>query len=138
MKTDAIIVDVDGTIAIKGDRHIYDGSLVHLDTPNEPIVKVVDSLYVYGFDVVFTTGRWEQFRKQTEDWLEANMDVYYSDLFMRADGDYRADSIVKEEIYHDKIEPVYNVLLVLDDRDSVVKMWRSLGLTCLQVAEGNF
>ena len=66
------------------------------------------------------------------------MDVYYSDLFMRADGDYRADSIVKEEIYHDKIEPVYNVLLVLDDRDSVVKMWRSLGLTCLQVAEGNF
>jgi len=138
MKIDAIIVDVDGTIAIKGDRHIYDGSLVHLDTPNKPIVQIVESLYISGFDIVITTGRWEQFREQTEAWLEANLDVDYSDLFMRADGDYRADSIIKEEIYHDKIEPVYNVLLVLDDRDSVVKMWRSLELTCLQVAYGDF
>lgn len=32
----------------------------------------------------------------------------------------------------------YDVRVVLDDRDSVVKMWRSLGLTCLQVALGEF
>jgi hypothetical protein len=27
---------------------------------------------------------------------------------------------------------------VLDDRDQVVTMWRGLGLTCLQVAPGDF
>ena len=36
------------------------------------------------------------------------------------------------------IEPFYDVLCVLDDRDQVVRMWRHRGLTCLQVAPGNF
>ncbi len=31
-----------------------------------------------------------------------------------------------------------DVLCVFDDRDKVVKMWRENGLSCLQVAEGNF
>ncbi|WP_442934833.1 phosphatase domain-containing protein [Nitrincola sp. A-D6] len=32
----------------------------------------------------------------------------------------------------------YNPWLVLDDRDSVVNQWRTLGLTCLQCAPGDF
>jgi hypothetical protein len=32
----------------------------------------------------------------------------------------------------------YNVLLVLDDRFSVVSKWRELGLTCFQVNAGDF
>ena len=31
-----------------------------------------------------------------------------------------------------------SVAAVLDDRDSVVAMWRAMGLTCLQVAPGAF
>ena len=31
-----------------------------------------------------------------------------------------------------------NVLGVFEDRDRVVKMWRDLGITCFQVAEGDF
>ena len=31
-----------------------------------------------------------------------------------------------------------DILCVFDDRDKVVKMWRDSGLTCFQVAEGNF
>jgi hypothetical protein len=57
---------------------------------------------------------------------------------MRAEGDTRKDSIIKEEIYRAEIENKYNVLFVLDDRNQVVELWRRLGLTCLQVAEGNF
>jgi hypothetical protein len=37
----AIIVDIDGTLAIKGDRDIFDYSKVHLDLPNKPIVDLV-------------------------------------------------------------------------------------------------
>jgi hypothetical protein len=31
-----------------------------------------------------------------------------------------------------------NILYAVDDRQRVVDMWRSNGITCLQVAEGNF
>jgi hypothetical protein len=57
---------------------------------------------------------------------------------MRNNEDYRNDFMVKEEIYLEKIAPYYLVKLIFDDRDSVVKMWRSHGLTCFQVADGDF
>lgn len=138
MKIQAIIVDIDGTVAIKGDRDIYDGSKAHLDTPNKPVIRVVEAIFDTGIEVVFTSGRWEQYREVTESWLETNINISYSDLFLRADGDYRADHVIKKEIYHSKIEPIYDIQFILDDRDSVVKMWRSLELPCFQVAEGNF
>jgi hypothetical protein len=73
----------------------------------------------------------------TEDWLKF-YDIDYNQLIMRRTGDTRKDSIIKEEIFWEQIEPHYNVIAVFDDRDQVVKMWRSLGLKCLQVDYGNF
>ena len=57
---------------------------------------------------------------------------------MRANGDYRADDVIKAEIFQEHILPRYSVAAVVDDRNRVVNMWRSLGLICLQVAEGDF
>jgi hypothetical protein len=59
-------------------------------------------------------------------------------LVMRKHEDNRPDNVVKLEIFNQLYRDEFNVKLVLDDRDQVVRMWRSLGLTCLQVAEGNF
>ena len=39
---------------------------------------------------------------------------------------------------YNHINGKYNVLGVFDDRDQVVSVWRSLGLTCFQVNWGNF
>ena len=61
-----------------------------------------------------------------------------SDLYMRKDGDYRPDCIVKREIYEQEIKDKYDVVGVFEDRDSCVKMWRALGLTCFQVADGSY
>lgn len=57
---------------------------------------------------------------------------------MRPENDYRKDTIIKREIYEKEILNKFNVLFVLDDRDCVVEQWRDMGLTCLQVAEGDF
>ena len=57
---------------------------------------------------------------------------------MRKTGDNRKDAIVKREIYETHIKDKYQVDYVLYDRNQVVEMWRSLGLTCLQVADGDF
>jgi hypothetical protein len=56
---------------------------------------------------------------------------------MRKKGDYRKDSIVKEEIWAE-IEKDYNIICMFDDRNQVVDHARSLGHTVLQVAEGDF
>jgi hypothetical protein len=57
---------------------------------------------------------------------------------MRKKGDRREDYLVKEEIYKNHIDQIYNVMFVLEDRKQVVDMWRRLGLTCLQCAPGEF
>ena len=74
------------------------------------------------------------------EWLDKHgLSNRNTQLFMRPAGDTRDDRIVKREIYEREIKGKYNVLWVLDDRNKVVDMWRrELGLTCLQVAEGNF
>jgi hypothetical protein len=57
---------------------------------------------------------------------------------MRTDGDDRNDGIIKTEIFDKYIRNIYNVIAVFDDRDSVVKAWRNIGLLCLQVNYGDF
>ena len=137
----AIICDIDGTIAIKGDRDIYDSSKVYLDTVNKPVFDLLKMVPV-GVKIIFCSGREDVCGEQTCDWLDQNvlspLNRTVDRMLMRKTGDHRKDSIVKEEIYHEHIENRYNILFVLDDRDQVVQMWRQQGLTCLQVADGNF
>lgn len=137
-KPKAVIVDIDGTVAFMGDRSPFDETRVHEDAPNEPVIDVVWSLYSQGYKILFTSARTAGCYAETRQWLEDNTQLGNFELFMRNEGDYRKDSIVKTEIFDQKIRHNYNVVVVLDDRDQVVKNWRDMGLTCLQVAEGNF
>lgn len=143
-----VICDIDGTLALKGDRSPYDWSKVGLDSVNMPVQYVLNlinsnnALNDEGYTVeratiILLSGRDSVCRKDTEKWLKDN-NIPYDYLFMRAEGDKRKDSIVKKEIFDKEIVGKYNVKLVLDDRNQVVQMWRSLGLTVFQVAEGDF
>lgn len=136
-KPPAVIFDIDGTLALRQERGPFDWSRVGEDLPNEPVVHLALSLGMM-YSIIFLSGRDEICRPQTEMWLFAQ-ELSSGCLFMRPQGDFRKDSIVKKELYHKYIEPHWDIQWVVDDRDQVVKMWREeLGLTCLQVAEGNF
>jgi predicted kinase len=130
-----VIVDIDGTTAIMNGRGPFDWHSVHTDLPNEPVCHLVRSIQD---KVIYLSGRDEVCRTSTEKWLFDHGLIDRADLYMRPAGDQRDDRIVKEEIYRHEIKGKYNVRYVIDDRDKVVRLWRSLGLTCLQVAEGNF
>jgi predicted kinase len=134
----AIVVDVDGTVALHGDRSPYDETRVHEDRPNEPVIAVVRALHVQGHAVIFCSGRTDACSAETAKWLMKHVGVPFDALYMRHAGDMRKDSVVKRELFDQRIRDGWNVVAVLDDRDQVVRMWRSLGLTVLQVAEGNF
>lgn len=143
-----VVVDVDGTLAnISHRKHFVEGAKkknwkafiagIPFDTPHEDIIELVQLLAI-RYNIVLCSGRNEFSRQETVEWM-SKYGVFYQDLFMRADLDYRADNIVKYEILQEKILPKYgSPFLILDDRDQVVNEWRNNGLRCLQVASGAF
>jgi predicted kinase len=137
----AILVDIDGTMALMNGRGPFEWWAVGQDVPNQPVVDLVwsysRSSWSADVEVIFMSGRDEVCRAETTDWL-AQLGFVGRKLFMRPQGDKRRDSVVKLELFDEHIRHNYDVQFVLDDRDQVVEMWRSLGLTCLQVNYGNF
>ena len=134
--SDAIIVDMDGTLAITNHRSPYDLSNCDLDPANKPVLETVLK-WQSNTTIIVVSGRTDDGKEKTIIWLE-RYGVKYQHLYMRKTGDMRKDSIIKEEIFNNFIRDKYNILFILDDRQQVVDMWRSLGLTVFQVAEGDF
>ncbi len=151
----AIICDLDGTLALFNkigiggvpiithlNTHVrdpYDASTCDKDSINEPVLNLI-RMCASNRSFIFVSGREDKHREQTEVFLHKHVRPYvgvYS-LFMRETGDQRSDTIVKEEIFINNILDKYYVDFILDDRNKVVKMWRELGLTVFQVAEGDF
>lgn len=136
-----IIVDIDGTMALMGDRSPYDWARVGEDKPNRAVVNLVNRLLRDGYHVLFMSGRDSVCSWETLDWLDKHIDSVCNsqwDLIMRTEGDQRRDDIVKRELFDKHVRGQWHVKFVLDDRDQVVDMWRRIGLSCFQVAPGAF
>jgi len=164
---DIIVCDLDGTlcnidhrthfvqVAEGAPRVANSGSIIYPrkdwdsffngvpnDTVNEPVLEVLERFQFEDFKIIFSSGRPERCRLDTIEWLYKHTNLFGADksgalLHMRQDGDFRSDDIVKQEILDKHIDKE-RVLFVLDDRNQVVDMWRRNGLTCFQVAEGDF
>lgn len=133
----AVLVDIDGTLARMGERSPYDFTRVGEDAPVPHVVELVRDLHRSGTEVVFMSGREESCRVATEVWISEHVGVP-GPLHMRPCGDMRPDSVVKSELFDRHVSGRVRVRFVLDDRDSVVFMWRSRGLPVLQVEYGTF
>jgi hypothetical protein len=132
-----VLVDIDGTVAHRTNRDPYEYDKVGFDTPDNNVIEVIESLWKSSHTLMFITGREDSCYEETYKWLVNNCPPF-SKLYMRKTGDYRSDVEVKKEIYDNNIKNIFNVLCVIDDRQSVVDMWRQIGLTCLQVDYGDF
>ena len=143
---EAIICDIDGTLAHMTGRSPYDYTRVMEDTPDYTILQMLHDYKKatnHRCKVLIVSGRDHTCRQDTLKWLNYHS-VPYDELLMRdadkkdARGNKIPDYVVKYEIYNKHIRGVFNIDYVLDDRNQVVWMWRKLGLKCLQVQEGNF
>ncbi len=135
----AIVCDLDGTLALL-NREPYDASNAEEDALNNPIANILEvysNQKQFPIDIILLSGRNERYRPQTERWLKKH-GITYKALYLRADDDFRRDTVYKKEVYEKHIKGKYDVLFVLEDRDQVVAMWREEGLTCLQVDYGDF
>lgn len=149
-KPRAIIVDIDGTVARMVARGPFDEHLVHTDELIEAVAAMVEHAAMCDIVIIFMSGRTDGCYDATYAWLKQKMEFLareFADiseiqweLHMRRSVEDRGrpDDIVKYEMFRRHVADRYNVLYVLDDRNKVVAMWRAMGLTCAQVAEGDF
>lgn len=144
MKQDAVVFDRDGTLfsvehhmGNKGPRNwkAYNDLCEH-----DAVIPAVAALFRLvhnncpGVATIITSGREDKTRAGMLAAMERE-GVVPDYLFMRKTGDNRKDALVKLEIYAQEIEPRFNVLFVVDDRQQVVDAWESIGLHVIQVTD---
>lgn len=140
-----VIVDIDGTVAdcshrrhhVEGDKKEWSEFFDKMgdDTPRTEVYQnAVNDAEALDAEIVFVSARPEDYRSETEQWLrENNMEFDY--LLMRRKGDTRPDTEVKFDLYNRYLKQ-YNVVKVIDDRPSVIEMWRKQGLDVEDVGDG--
>jgi predicted kinase len=139
-----VIFDIDGTLADCDHRlHFIDGTdgkknwkaffaAMSQDPVRENIKQLIDLTYA-DREIVIVTGRPIDYKEATEAWLKKH-NIRYNALYMRKYRDRRPDTEAKQEIldfYLDK-----NLIeMVVDDRPSVIAMWRSNKLSVIDVGD---
>ena len=147
-----VIFDLDGTLALIDKRReasrkpngkidfskFHDSSNIKLDEPNIPVIKMAQLFAEDGFNIVIFSGRSDKTEKTTRSWLSRNR-VPFHKLVMRPHKtmNFIPDEVLKKDML-DKHIDIDDIFMVVDDRQKVVDMWRDLGLTCVQVAPGDF
>lgn len=142
------IFDLDGTLALIDHRRHFVADRKNQrwddfyracvdDKPNAQVI----TLYLWlipNADTYIFSGRSNSVRTETEAWLLTYRCL--PDLLkMRRQGDNTPDEILKKRWYEELPScDKGRLVCIFDDRQKVVDMWRSLGLTCLQVAKGDF
>lgn len=145
MNDEVVVFDIDGTLADVSERvhHVrrkpknwaafFAG--IAQDKAIRSMVRLCNLLHDASVRIVLCSGRPERYRPQTVTWL-AREGVHYDELRLRRDGDRRSDTVAKREMVAD-LDPD-RVLFIVEDRSSVVEMWRAQGFVCLQCAPGQF
>ena len=138
-----VIFDIDGTLAdcthrlhfVKHGKRDWDGFFAAMGAGGivEPVRELLWAVARGDFPIVICSGRPERYRDVMQNWLGRN-GIGYDALYMRPDGDFRADHIVKKQILDGMRADGFEPFLVIDDRQRVVDMWREDGLVCLQDA----
>lgn len=161
---DILICDLDGTLCdIASREHLAQQGMwdeFHANLSNDPprlaVLSFLQALsgehpdHVAAPQIHFLTGRPEEHRAATVEWLEdqgLSEGEEYASLIMRPKEDWRSDHLLKAELLEDLLKPMYPEggleeaklrTLILDDRDKVVAHFRDLGYECWQVRQGNY
>jgi len=126
-----ILVDIDGTLTegtkraekyLRKENPDWDGyfNACGEDEPIQPIITLVETL-AEKFEIVLCTGRRQSCDKATREWLKKNTRL--------------PERLVE---FIEKSGKDILPFAIFEDRNSMVAKWRSMGFTCLQVAEGDF
>lgn len=149
------IFDLDGTIALTHHRsHILQDlqdpdrwrrffAACIQDRPNWPVIRTMNALLDTGADVWIWSARSDEVRDETYAWLITHTRFFSWTLdrilCMRQATDFTPDEELKKQWLDNMlVDDRERLVAVFDDRKKVVDMWRANGVTCFQVAPGEF
>lgn len=149
-----VIFDLDGTLALidvrrelatKEDGKVdwdifFNPKNIELDTPNHLVILMAQVLKSKGLHIHIFSGRLDNSKDETIQWLN-KFEVPFDTIQMRPNTNgfkFMPDDKLKLRWLNEKFPNKSDIFGVFDDRNKVVKMWRDNGLTCYQVAEGDF
>lgn len=126
---DAMIVDIDGTVAQMNGRGPFEWDHVGEDLPRSIVIEIARQRWISTpTAVVFLSGRDSVCREQTQKWLNKYWGTGSDlSLWMRPNGDMRKDAIVKRELYEAYVKDKFNVVAIFDDRAQICREWDRLG-----------
>jgi len=154
-----VIFDLDGTLADIEKRRekctyvhgkmdwncFFDPDNIKMDKPKTEVIMMAQALKAFGYKIAIFSGRSVSTILETKQWLSDNGIEF--DLIKMRPTNHPFKFMPDEKLKSDWFNEVFvdpedmdesEVVAVFDDRDKVVKMWREIGLTCMQVAPGNF
>jgi len=142
-----VICDIDGTISdpshrlhyLKGEKKDWKGffSQMSKDTVKEDTLKMLHNCSEDGYDIVFVSARPEDYKEETKKWLSDNLgSLVWQTVIMRKSGDRRDDVNVKRDILNKYFTDRSKIYKVIDDRPSVVQVWKDEGLDVIDVGPG--
>lgn len=137
--TDAVIVDVDGTLCdVSSVRHHIatrpkNFGAFHAGSAQCPPVAqtlaFIEAHHAAGRVIVVVTARMYQWEGLTRTWLNQHLTVPYVGPFMRGDDDLRPDVEVKRRIHEILVRDYrYRFVEAIDDNPSIVALWHELGI----------
>ena len=132
----AVIVDIDGTIALTGNRDIYDYSKVDVDIPRMDVVKVIKSLEEQNIKIIIFSGRKLEAKDKTIQWLKDNL-IPFNEIYLRNEEESNnncSDIVAKYRMFNE-VRDKYDFMGAFDDRPKVTRLYQELGLTTFFVGE---
>jgi len=141
-KKEAIVVDIDGTIADNLHRtHLVEGKKKDWgkffekmgdDKPIRESILLVQKYFSEGLTVLITTGRLKKYEVLTRNWLDKHIGVDEYLLFQRENNDFRSSIDLKKEIIVN-IQGRFNIRIVMENDEKIVQMYKALGLNCIKL-----
>ena len=136
-KPTCVVVDMDSTLCFNTNKRPWygEGAAEGMkdDIPNGSVCDVIFELQK-TYPIILATGRDTSQEKVTKQWL-LDHEINVSEFYFRTEGDYRKGVEVKREQI-EKILEKYNILVIFDDCEPIVQMYREMGLTVLQPNKG--
>ncbi len=146
-KNGFVICDIDGTIAdirhrlhfvrTEGEKKDWKSffEAIPLDTVRHDTLGILAGHLAEGREIIFVSARPDTYRKETERFIESCVPAYTA-ILMRRGGDKRPDVDVKTDILKSHFPDLSLIHEVIDDRPSVIRMWREQGLKVVDVGSG--
>ncbi len=141
-KEEAIIVDIDGTLANLDHR-------IHLirkpnknwnlffekmndDKPIEQTINKIKEFYDDGFKILIVTGRPETYESITVEWLNKHLPFEEFELIQRRKNDNRPSYQFKQSVLTE-LKQKYKIRFFTDDKEEDINMYHKGGLSTIKV-----